>query len=895
MDKLDLVLDEVGRGTSATAVISGTIGMGKTSVLRSFEKRALRRRFRVLHVACTPEDAGQPYALLRRIFHDVAPLRLPAAPPGAAEDASEQTAVATRQALDRLARLAVRYPVIVGIDDIDRADALSLRSLHDLVQTAGRRPIAFACTGDWQYDAKPAQPFGMFRYHPAVLRLHLDPLPVAAVADLVAQQHGEHSAGRLAADLHARTGGNPRLVEALLGGGDREFRRVLRECLHRLDAPTAGVARALAVLGEDADLLLLSQLAGTSFQVAEQCHRTLSDTGIVDGLRFRHEVAAAVLLDDMSREEETRLRHRAALLLHQSGKPSTVIARRLLAAGPLAQDWTLPVLADAAQHALAHNQAALSVRYLDLLSACHTDADRRDKAQAEAALVDWLRAPADSIPRLRAVKEIATRGHVDADVSTSIAEHLLWNLQFTDGADIVRGLAAPAEDEEPPSWTPDHLSVRLLIASTYPGIAAQFDGLPAALPHPPDIMAMAAWPPVLRARHALHDVLTRRADQHTIARAEQVLQDSGFSHDSLIGIGPALLALVYADLLGPAAAWCDRFMNGDGSHDVPAWRGVIGATSALVSLREGRLDVAVEEAQAALAHLRGPEWNESFGLALATLAEAHTAIGSHEAAAELFARPVPPALSDTRSGLHYLHARGRHHLATGQPQAAVEDFLACGERMVLWKIDTPSLALWREGAAEAFLALGRHRRAAAVIGQTAPPAGVDLLRSRGIHLRCLAAVRGVQERPPILEQALQALQQSGDRYQTAQALADLSETYRSLGDNAKARAAARRARRIAESCHADKLCQTLISAYVPSVHQAADAADEDDKFTRLSDSERRVAILAAQGYTNREISRKLHITVSTVEQHLTRIYRKMRIKNRDELPTNFHIDTARIM
>lgn len=62
-----------------------------------------------------------------------------------------------------------------------------------------------------------------------------------------------------------------------------------------------------------------------------------------------------------------------------------------------------------------------------------------------------------------------------------------------------------------------------------------------------------------------------------------------------------------------------------------------------------------------------------------------------------------------------------------------------------------------------------------------------------------------------------------------------------------------------------------------------------DLDTKLSDSERRVATLAASGYTNREISLKLHITVSTVEQHLTRVYRKLNITRRQDLPVDLHL------
>ncbi|GAA3265571.1 helix-turn-helix transcriptional regulator [Streptomyces lavendulae] len=53
---------------------------------------------------------------------------------------------------------------------------------------------------------------------------------------------------------------------------------------------------------------------------------------------------------------------------------------------------------------------------------------------------------------------------------------------------------------------------------------------------------------------------------------------------------------------------------------------------------------------------------------------------------------------------------------------------------------------------------------------------------------------------------------------------------------------------------------------------------------QLSESERRVAALAAYGYTNREISAKLCVTVSTVEQPLTRAHRKLGISRRQDLP-----------
>ncbi len=57
----------------------------------------------------------------------------------------------------------------------------------------------------------------------------------------------------------------------------------------------------------------------------------------------------------------------------------------------------------------------------------------------------------------------------------------------------------------------------------------------------------------------------------------------------------------------------------------------------------------------------------------------------------------------------------------------------------------------------------------------------------------------------------------------------------------------------------------------------------------LSDAEIRVARLAAAGHTNRQIARQLFVTVSTVEQHLTRVYRKLKVNHRADLPEDLAV------
>ncbi|MEY9968292.1 DNA-binding NarL/FixJ family response regulator, partial [Streptacidiphilus sp. MAP12-16] len=79
--------------------------------------------------------------------------------------------------------------------------------------------------------------------------------------------------------------------------------------------------------------------------------------------------------------------------------------------------------------------------------------------------------------------------------------------------------------------------------------------------------------------------------------------------------------------------------------------------------------------------------------------------------------------------------------------------------------------------------------------------------------------------------------------------------------------------------------QRGLSSMFPDYRDQTPTTDTTPGFTNgLSSAERRVASLAALGHTNREIARDLFITVSTVEQHLTRVYRKLNVTRRSDLP-----------
>ena len=85
----------------------------------------------------------------------------------------------------------------------------------------------------------------------------------------------------------------------------------------------------------------------------------------------------------------------------------------------------------------------------------------------------------------------------------------------------------------------------------------------------------------------------------------------------------------------------------------------------------------------------------------------------------------------------------------------------------------------------------------------------------------------------------------------------------------------------AHRCGAEALAEQARNEMVlAGARPRRDAARGRDALTA---SELRVARMAAEGLTNREIAQDLIVSVRTVETHLTHVYRKLSIDSRDEL------------
>lgn len=397
----------------------------------------------------------------------------------------------------------------------------------------------------------------------------------------------------------------------------------------------------------------------------------------------------------------------------------------------------------------------------------------------------------------------------------------------------------------------------------------------AAAPRTVDWLAF--WFPALRDRWAadrtpaaeaapdglrvLAELVRRQTPADTADQAERVLRDCAINSSTLDSLTGALAALLYADRADRAARWSAPLLEQTTAHCLPVWQALFAAIRAETALRLGDAAEAERCGRSAVTHFSIDQWGVAVGLPLATLVRAKLALDKPEDAACYLAVAVPDALFDSIAALPYLDARGHQRLAVGRPEEALADFRRCGELAVRWGVDLAGLVPWRLGVAEAYIRLGRQSAARAVVDEQLLRLHPGPSRTRGLCLRLRAAASDHRDRPRLLEEAVEVLGRSGDRSALASARAELSDAYRSVAESGLA-------------VEADRVARSAVRAPDSSF---VDGVEE------LSTAEARVAELAARGLSNRQIAAKLYVTVSTVEQHLTRIYRKLGVGRRSEL------------
>jgi DNA-binding CsgD family transcriptional regulator len=906
---LNALFRDCAQGKGIVVVIRGPVASGKTALLQVVAEQAVAAGAFFLDAVASRAERSLSLGILDQLFRgSLLPARIapriarlmesraligspPEPEPGTV---SPVLAGVFDGLLTLLMELSEDRPVVIAVDDLQYADVASLQCLSYLARRASTSPILVVLT-----ECTHMLPADRL-LHAEILRqgnchcIPLAPLSPSSVARLLAAHVDAETAQQLASVCHAMTGGNPLLVNALgedsrtsSAGRPAElvpgpaFRSAVVACLHRYEPQIVELGQTVAVLGGDATLSRLSELLAISPDSAAQEMDALCASGLLESGHFRHEQARQAVLGQMTADERATVHGSAARMLYRKGAAPTTLARYLAAAHRIGTRWAVAALQEAAEQAFDDGEADLAIDYLRRAESECADERQRATIRFSLACVEWPLDPECAARHLSELVADARAGLLDRECLGELAYYLLWVGDTSNAAEILATIDIGTDDPPPggAEVPPHQIAIRSPLDFLYPDLAK-------------------------RARHTVQDAKTsapmttvRRRPQGTsplpstatndseatLIVAERILSERGLNDPTLASVITALMALICEDMLDQAASWCNMLLReSDATCGGPLWHAVLTAFWAMIETRRGNLAAAEDHARTALTLLTRKAWGVAIGAPLSSLLLSTTASRKHEEAAACLRMPVPEAMFGTFYGLLYLYARGEYYLATGRPEVALADFTDCGNRMISWGLDLPGLVPWRTKAAEAHLVMGNSLRARELSKEQLAQVGSRFPRTRGISLRALALTSHPTKRTALLRESAEVLRDSGARLELAYTFTELSNAHLALGEHGRAHWAARQARNLAEQCGA-QLPKTALGKIDLGRQESGNGVDTK-LLAQLSDAEQRVAMLAAYGYTNGQIAHKLFITVSTVEQHLTRVYRKLGVAGRTELP-----------
>lgn len=893
------MLANVSRGEGGVVLLDAGPGGGRSALLDEFLRRAADSGARVCAATGSFAETDVECGVVGQLFP---PHGGPSAAPAFARALGRRGTDAepgpdADSLFGTLCEEFRRRPVVIGVDDAQFADAASLRFLLHLVRRLRTAPAVIVLTEPTGPNSLPPAFQAELLRRPHCRRLALPALSEAGVTQVIAPHVDTAEAPRLAADFHAVSGGNPLLVQALLTD-HRDNHRLNREpatappaagpaftkaalaWAYRDDPLLSDVACGFAVLGESATPALVACLVDRGADAVARVMTALDTAGLLDGGTLRSAVVGRALLEHVDVDTRAELSRRAAGLLHVDGAPATVVARQLLAA-PLDEPWAGPTLLAAAEQAMRDGQTEFSLDCLRLAGQSATTEHERAAVVMARVRIGWEIDPRLVSPWLDELVDALERGDLRSADAAWIVKHLAWQGRFPQAADCLRALTERPGAYQPGAAAELHV-VRHWLRHSCPSLDAEGPDTPGA--RPPRGLRPRQMSPASYAAEVLGQILTEGPGDRSVGMAEEILRGCRYGETAVEALEAALLALLYADQPNRAAYWCDALLKQAGDRSTGTSVAILSGVRAEIALRHGALHTAEEHARGALAAISRPGWGVAVGSPLAVLVQAATASGMSGAAGAWLNQDVPDGMFQTRHGLLYAHARGHYHLAVDRPAAALDDFLACGDLARQWGMDVPTFLPWRTSAAQAQLALGNAREARTLAREQLTRPGGSTPRARGVSLRLLAATSEPDRRPALLRESVNLLENCSDPVELIRALADRCKALHEAGAPAKARMAARQARNVADTCGGHALFRKLFKDEEPESTTGLDGlTDEDQGSECLTAAERRVTALAALGHSNREIGRKLFITKSTVEQHLTRAYRKLGVRKRSDL------------
>jgi DNA-binding NarL/FixJ family response regulator len=197
---------------------------------------------------------------------------------------------------------------------------------------------------------------------------------------------------------------------------------------------------------------------------------------------------------------------------------------------------------------------------------------------------------------------------------------------------------------------------------------------------------------------------------------------------------------------------------------------------------------------------------------------------------------------------------------------------------------TPAFSTWRTDAAPLLASLDRLDEARELARKELERCRAFVARAPlGASLRTLGVIERGDAGIELLEEAVAHLERSPARLVQALALVELGAAIRRAGRRADAREPLRKALELARVCGAEAVAARAAPHDELVTAGARPRRDPTESRSNLTASEGRVAGLAADGKTNREIAQALFVTENTIETHLRSVFRKLEIRSRSQL------------
>ncbi len=916
---LGATLDSARTAPGGFVLITGAAGVGKTRLLETARLRAADQGLDVAFARCVPLEQefsfGVPLALFQRtlmetddvvrqtLFTGPAQLAEPLFSGSDAGDSPERQLSPLLHGLYWLtSNIAADSPLAILIDDAQWADPASLQFINYLACRIDDLALTLVvAVRDEEPAGERAELLAELAAIESATLLDPRPLSESAVATLV-RDHLPNAGDEFCSACATTSAGNPFLLHELLAeliargvcpdaDGARALESMAPEAVRRTTAlrlarlgPDAGeLAKAVVVLGGDAELSLAANLAGLDVDAATDASEVLTRAGILAGgdrLELAHPLVANAVVTQIGKRSLERAHAQAARRLAAAGAPSEIVAAHLLASQRNGDPWVVETLLDAARAAAARGAPESTQQYLER-ALVEPAGERKPAVTLALGRAQLLAGAAEASDTLRVAAELHV-GDQRAEALHALGTALYRQGRLADAADAFEAGADVDGVKDPELLRRNEAGffdvAMLARPDDGPTIIARIG---AAVKSIGDRQPSAAERAIL-SMGGLTSAMLGEPREQGVALAERALDDGQLLADEGAD-GNALYAITGVLSLADRLARSEEVLT-DAIEVAQRTGSITGFATASYCrghplLGRGAINEAIADERAAIA-AQASGWEQYLPAAYAILVMALIERDELDEAAAAVAELDEERWQTQMPWLLFLGSRGQLALARGDAEAALADFEAWGQG---WPMPNPAFyGEWRSRAAVAAARLGDRAR------------GVELAReelrlverygsprSTGIALRALGLAVGSEEGIAHLRNAVATLGQSESVLELCRATVDLGAALRRAGQRTDSRDVLRSgldlSRRLGalalERQAADELRLAggkPRSRYLSGVES-------------LTPAELRVARMAADGLTNREIAQALFVTAKAIEFHLRNTYRKLEIGSRKEI------------